>query len=389
MTIGASRPADAAPPCSQTPTPVTSAESSPCRASSCSSWPSRPSSSLVGFLDLHGGPLHADHRPDLRGEAGLPAAARRARARRRGGPASPRPTAWSCTARTSGPGPLERAGVVVFCHEFLGDRWSFQPYTDGLRDLGFDLFTFDFRNHGTSATEPGYEPLQWVSDREVRDLRAALAYLRSRPDRDPAGRRPVRDQPGGSDGAVRRGRGPDGLGRRHRRRLPDPRDDAGLHPALGRDLRRQPDDPPATCPLWVYAFVGWAGRIALAAAAAPPLPRRRAGRRPARPPPLADDPRREGRLHRPGDRPRPVRPAPASPRSSGSSPAPSTTAAARSSPRPTASGSPPSSAASAPAAWRPPHRLPPTASRPRPCRLPPLRSQPRIEPEPPGPPGLP
>ena len=80
-----------------------------------------------------------------------------------------------------------RAGVVVFCHEFLGDRWSFQPYTDGLRDLGFDLFTFDFRNHGTSATEPGHEPLQWVSDREVRDLGAALAYLRSRPDRDPAG----------------------------------------------------------------------------------------------------------------------------------------------------------------------------------------------------------
>ena len=47
-------------------------------------------------------------------------------------------------------------------------------------------------------------------------------------------------------------------------------------------------------------FVGWVGpdpdserRLQL------PLPRRRAGRRPARPSPLADDPRREGRLHRP------------------------------------------------------------------------------------------
>src|SRR5262249_29869383 len=29
--------------------------------------------------------------------------------------------------------------------------------------------------------------MHWASDREVRDLRAALAYLRTRPDRDPAG----------------------------------------------------------------------------------------------------------------------------------------------------------------------------------------------------------
>ena len=67
---------------------------------------------------------------------------------------------------------------MVFCPEFLADRWSFQPYTDGLRELGFDLFTFDFRNHGTSASEAGYVPLQWVSDRDLRDLRAALGTLR-------------------------------------------------------------------------------------------------------------------------------------------------------------------------------------------------------------------
>lgn len=80
-----------------------------------------------------------------------------------------------------------RVGVLVFCHEYLSDRWSFRPYTDHLRDLGFDIFTFDFRNHGDSGTAPHYHPLQWVSDHEVRDLRAVLAYLRSRPDRDPAG----------------------------------------------------------------------------------------------------------------------------------------------------------------------------------------------------------
>lgn len=80
-----------------------------------------------------------------------------------------------------------RAGVVVFCHEFLGDRGSAGPYAGTLRDLGFDLFAFDFRNHGDSQCEPGYEPLQWTSNRETRDLKAALAYLRNRADADPSG----------------------------------------------------------------------------------------------------------------------------------------------------------------------------------------------------------
>jgi pimeloyl-ACP methyl ester carboxylesterase len=81
----------------------------------------------------------------------------------------------------------KRSGVVVFCHEYLSNRWSFQPYADHLRDLGFDLFTFDFRNHGESPSDPVYKPLQWVTNHEELDLDAALSYLRSRPDADPAG----------------------------------------------------------------------------------------------------------------------------------------------------------------------------------------------------------
>ncbi|MDR3618149.1 MAG: alpha/beta fold hydrolase [Paludisphaera borealis] len=80
-----------------------------------------------------------------------------------------------------------RTGVLVYCHEFLSDRWSFAPYIDGLRDKGFDVFSFDFRNHGESPAETSYEPIQYATDREVGDLRGALAYLRSRPDHDPAG----------------------------------------------------------------------------------------------------------------------------------------------------------------------------------------------------------
>jgi uncharacterized protein len=85
-------------------------------------------------------------------------------------------------ARTS-----QRTGVMVFCHEYLSDRWSALPYADHLRDQGFDLFSFDFRNHGESAVDSAYKPLQWVTDHELTDLQAALAYLRSRPDADLAG----------------------------------------------------------------------------------------------------------------------------------------------------------------------------------------------------------
>jgi pimeloyl-ACP methyl ester carboxylesterase len=77
--------------------------------------------------------------------------------------------------------------VFVFCHEFLSDRFSFLPYVGELRELGYDLFTFDFRNHGESATDASYEKMQWVTDRELCDLQSALAYVRSRPDADPAG----------------------------------------------------------------------------------------------------------------------------------------------------------------------------------------------------------
>ncbi len=80
-----------------------------------------------------------------------------------------------------------RAGVVVFCPEFLSDRWSFLSYGQELLDEGYDLFSFDFRNHGESQSEHDYEPLPWISDREAIDLRAALAHVLARPDADPAG----------------------------------------------------------------------------------------------------------------------------------------------------------------------------------------------------------
>ncbi len=72
-------------------------------------------------------------------------------------------------------------GLVVFCHEFLSDRWSGVAYWEPLQQDGFDIFAFDFRNHGESDKDPAYAPRHWVTNYELDDLEAALAYLKTRP----------------------------------------------------------------------------------------------------------------------------------------------------------------------------------------------------------------
>jgi alpha-beta hydrolase superfamily lysophospholipase len=80
-----------------------------------------------------------------------------------------------------------RRGVILFGLEFGSNRWSCQPYCEGLLRAGFDVFAFEGRNQGDSDRQAGYEPSQWVTDHDVRDAEAALAYLKARPDADPRG----------------------------------------------------------------------------------------------------------------------------------------------------------------------------------------------------------
>ena len=79
----------------------------------------------------------------------------------------------------------------------------------------------------TATASPVTHPLQWATDYEVRDLRAALDYLRTRV--------PITTRrASASSGSAGAGRtalvvgvgGARRLGRGHRRRLSDPRDDA-------------------------------------------------------------------------------------------------------------------------------------------------------------------
>lgn len=80
-----------------------------------------------------------------------------------------------------------RRGVILFGLEFGANRWSCWGYCEHLVNAGFDVFAFETRNQGNSDHLPGYEPLQWLTDYELQDTQAALAYLKDRADADPHG----------------------------------------------------------------------------------------------------------------------------------------------------------------------------------------------------------
>ena len=88
-----------------------------------------------------------------------------------------------CYLRTSKP----RKGVILFGLEFGSNRWSARPYCEFLLENGYNVFSFETRGQGQTPSQAGYEPMVWVTEFEVDDFRAALAYLKERPDGDPRG----------------------------------------------------------------------------------------------------------------------------------------------------------------------------------------------------------
>jgi uncharacterized protein len=73
-------------------------------------------------------------------------------------------------------------GLVIFCPELGGDHWSAAWYCHALQAAGFTVFGFDFRNQGESDRLPKYAPIHWLTEYEVRDAKAAIAYATARPD---------------------------------------------------------------------------------------------------------------------------------------------------------------------------------------------------------------
>lgn len=93
-------------------------------------------------------------------------------------------TLRGCYLKTRRP---RRRGVILFGIEFDSNRYSCVPYTEALRNAGYDIFSYEPRNQGESDALPDYEPLQWVTRYEVEDAQAAIAYLKERDDADAKG----------------------------------------------------------------------------------------------------------------------------------------------------------------------------------------------------------
>ncbi|MEK6239104.1 MAG: alpha/beta hydrolase [Planctomycetales bacterium] len=74
----------------------------------------------------------------------------------------------------------QRLGTVVYCHELTGDRWGAVPYLESVWREGFDVFAFDFRNHGASDSVPDYLPLPYTTEYELLDVKAAVDFVAER-----------------------------------------------------------------------------------------------------------------------------------------------------------------------------------------------------------------
>ncbi|MFQ6047810.1 MAG: alpha/beta hydrolase [Phycisphaerae bacterium] len=70
-----------------------------------------------------------------------------------------------------------RKGMILFAHEFASNMDSCARYCRPLLEAGYDVFSFDFRGHGGSASQDDYTPRQWVSDRELADILGAVAFV--------------------------------------------------------------------------------------------------------------------------------------------------------------------------------------------------------------------
>ena len=95
-----------------------------------------------------------------------------------------------------------RKGVILFGLEFGSNRGACRQYCDGLVAAGYDVFAYEPRNQGDSDRDPAYEPLQWVTDKDVSDMKAAVRYLVSRADADPRGIGVFGISKGGSTGLL-------------------------------------------------------------------------------------------------------------------------------------------------------------------------------------------
>lgn len=160
-----------------------------------------------------------------------------------------------CYLKTIAP---TRKGVILFGLEFGSDRWACRPYCEKLLEAGYDVFAVEFRGQGESDKDPNYEPLQWVTDRDVRDMKVAIKYLLGRPDADPRGIGVFGISKGGGTGLVASGGEPairclvtDGAYGTHTTMIPYLKRWIGIYSDRKRIQR--------VLPTWFYGIIGMVG----------------------------------------------------------------------------------------------------------------------------------
>ncbi len=72
---------------------------------------------------------------------------------------------------------VRRKGTILFLHEYASDMYSCARYCRPLIDAGYDVFTFDFREHGRSSGDGSYTPRQWATNHETADVLGAIAFV--------------------------------------------------------------------------------------------------------------------------------------------------------------------------------------------------------------------
>lgn len=70
-------------------------------------------------------------------------------------------------------------GVVIFCHELGGNRWTARHYCQGALSAGYHVVTFDFSGHCESESRHGYTLVKWLTEYDVDDVLGAVEFVRS------------------------------------------------------------------------------------------------------------------------------------------------------------------------------------------------------------------
>jgi len=71
--------------------------------------------------------------------------------------------------------------VVIFCPETDARFQTALNYTPALLDAGFAVFSFDFRNQGSSDSQHSYRATHWLTEFEVTDVQAAINFIQVQP----------------------------------------------------------------------------------------------------------------------------------------------------------------------------------------------------------------